>query len=266
MLDRKRQTSVGTSILAHSVIAFLIIPTLMVIPISFNDNQYLKFPPTELSLRWYRDFWSNPDWLSSTWVSIMTASAVTVLATVLGTLAALGLSRMRGVGQKLILGLVISPLIVPTVSLALAFYFFFAKLHLVGTWTSVVLAQTVLALPFTLLNVHGSLQSYPVTLERAAYTLGAGPVSTFFRVTLPIIRPGIIAGALFAFLVSFDEFIIALFLSGPGMTTLPVQMWNTMQLYVSPTIAAVSSMITVITVLTFVLMGLTRRLAKRSRS
>lgn len=263
MLDRKRTTSVGTSIIAHCVIAFLIVPTLMVIPISFNDNQYLKFPPDELSLRWYREFWSNTDWLYSAWTSLLTACAVTLLATILGTLTALGLNRVGGIRKKVLLGLIVSPLIVPTVSLALALYFFFAKLHLVGTWAAVVLGQTVLALPFAVLNVHGSLQSYPITLERAASTLGAGPVTTFFRITMPIIRPGIIAGALFAFLVSFDEFIVALFLAGPGMTTLPVQMWNTMQLYVSPTIAAVSSMITGITVLIFLIMGASRRLSRR---
>jgi putative spermidine/putrescine transport system permease protein len=262
MLDRKRSTSVGTSLFAHGVIAFLIVPTLMVIPISFNDNQYLKFPPTEISLRWYREFWSNPDWLRSAWVSIVTACTVTALSTVLGTLAALGLTRVGGAGKKLILGLIISPLIVPTVSLALALYFFFAKFHLVGTWAAVVLGQTVLALPFVVLNVHSSLQSYSMTLERSAATLGAGPVTTFFRITMPIIRPGIAAGALFAFLVSFDEFIVALFLAGPGMTTLPVQMWNTMQLFVSPTIAAVSTMITAVTVLIFVLMGITRRFSR----
>lgn len=259
MLDRRRNTSLQTSVFAHCVIAFLVVPTLMVIPISFNDNQYLKFPPTDLSLRWYQEFWSNPDWLRATWTSLLTACTVTVLATVLGTMAALGLVRMAGPGKSLLLGLIISPLIVPTVSLALALYFFFAKLHLVGTWAAVVLGQTVLALPFTVLNVHGSLQSFPATLERAASTLGAGPLITFFRVTLPIIRPGIVAGALFAFLVSFDEFIIALFLAGPGMTTLPVQMWNTMQLYISPTIAAVSSMITGITILAFVLMTASSR-------
>lgn len=263
MLDQKRTTSVGTSIVAHCVIAFLIVPTLMVIPISFNDNQYLKFPPDDLSLRWYREFWSNSDWLRSTWTSVLTAGTVTLLATTLGTLTALGLNRLGGFRKKLILGLIISPLIVPTVSLALALYFFFAKLHLVGTWAAVVLGQTVLALPFTVLNVHGSLQSFPITLERAASTLGAGPITTFLRITMPIIRPGIIAGALFAFLVSFDEFIIALFLAGPGMTTLPVQMWNTMQLYVSPTIAAVSSMITGITVLIFFMMVASRRLSRQ---
>ncbi|MDH2091394.1 ABC transporter permease [Rhizobium pusense] len=263
MLDKNRRTSIGTAVFAHGVITFLIVPTLMVVPISFNGNQYLKFPPEAISLRWYRDFWSNPDWLQSTWNSLLIACAVTVLATVLGTLAAIGLSRSRGVAKGLVMGLVVSPMIIPTVSMALALYFFFAKFHLVGTWTAVVLGQTVLALPFTVLNVYGSLQSYPITLERAASTLGAGPLTTFFRITMPIIRPGIAAGALFAFLASFDEFIIALFLAGPGMTTLPVHMWNTMQLYISPTIAAVSTMITGITILLFLFGILSTRLGAR---
>jgi len=136
---------------------------------------------------------------------------------------------------------------------------------MVGTWSAVVLGQVILAIPFTVLNVHASLQGYPATLERAASSLGAGPASIFFRITVPIIRPGILSGALFAFMVSFDEFIIALFLAGPGETTLPVRMWQTMQLYISPTIAAVSSMITGVTVAVFMASHALRRRATRRR-
>jgi putative spermidine/putrescine transport system permease protein len=254
-----------TAWFAHGVIAFMVVPTLLVVPISFNRDQYLSFPPRDFSLRWYEDFWSNDQWLRSAWISLVTALAVMAIATVLGTLAALALHRMTGVGKKVLLALIMSPLMVPTVVLALALYFFFARLQMVGTWSAVVLGQVILAVPFAVLNVHASLQGYPATLERAASSLGAGPVTTFFRITMPIIRPGILSGALFAFMVSFDEFIIALFLAGPGETTLPVRMWQTMQLYISPTIAAVSSMITVVTVAVFMASHALRRRATRRR-
>jgi putative spermidine/putrescine transport system permease protein len=254
-----------TAWFAHGVIAFMVVPTLLVVPISFNGDQYLSFPPRDFSLRWYEDFWSNDQWLHSAWISLVTALAVMAIATVLGTLAALALHRMTGVGKKVLLALMMSPLMVPTVVLALALYFFFARLQMVGTWSAVVLGQVILAVPFAVLNVHASLQGYPATLERAASSLGAGPVTTFFRITMPIIRPGILSGALFAFMVSFDEFIIALFLAGPGETTLPVRMWQTMQLYISPTIAAVSSMITGVTVAVFMASHALRRRATRRR-
>ncbi|WP_052955003.1 ABC transporter permease [Microvirga vignae] len=254
-----------TAWFAHAVIGFMVVPTLLVVPISFNGDQYLRFPPRDFSLRWYEDFWSNEQWLHSAWISLVTALAVMAIATTLGTLAALALHRMTGASKKILLGLMMSPLMVPTVVLALALYFFFARLQMVGTWTAVVLGQVILAIPFTVLNVHASLQGYPATLERAASSLGAGPATTFFRITVPIIRPGILSGALFAFMVSFDEFIIALFLAGPGETTLPVRMWQTMQLYISPTIAAVSSMITGITIAIFVASHALRRRANRRR-
>lgn len=254
-----------TAWFAHGVIAFMVVPTLLVVPISFNGDQYLSFPPRDFSLRWYEDFWSNDQWLHSAWISLVTALAVMAIATVLGTLAALALHRMTGVGKKVLLALMMSPLMVPTVVLALALYFFFARLQMVGTWSAVVLGQVILAVPFAVLNVHASLQGYPATLERAASSLGAGPVTTFFRITMPIIRPGILSGALFAFMVSFDEFIIALFLAGPGETTLPVRMWQTMQLYISPTIAAVSSMITGVTVAVFIASHALRRRSIRRR-
>ena len=250
---------------AHAVIAFMVIPTLMVIPISFNSDQYLRFPPRDFSLRWYEDFWHNEQWLQSAWTSLITALAVMAIATVLGTLAALALHRMTGTKKQILLGLLVSPLMVPTVVLALALYFLFAELQLVGTWAAVILGQVVLAIPFTVLNVHASLQGYSATLERAAGSLGAGPLQTFFLVTAPIIRPGILSGAVFAFMVSFDEFVVALFLAGPGQTTLPVRMWQTMQLYISPTIAAVSTMITVVTVCAFVCSDILRRRAEQRR-
>ena len=250
---------------ARAVIGFLIIPTLIIVPISFNGDQYLHFPPRNLSLHWYANFWTSPDWLGSARLSLLIAIAVTILAVPLGTSAAFALSRMRFRGKTVIFGLMLSPLMVPVVVLALALYFFFGRLHLVGSWPAIVLGQTVLAFPFVLVNVHASLQNYPVTLERAARTLGAGPLTVFFRITLPIIRPGVLAGALFAFMISFDEIVVALFLTGPGATTMPVKMWLSMQFSINPTIAAVSTMVTGLTVLLFIVMAKVRERSTRRR-
>lgn len=258
--------SAGVTWVAHAVIAFLIIPTLIIVPISFNGDQYLHFPPRNLSLHWYANFWSSSDWLQSARLSVLIAIAVTILAVPLGTSAALALSRMRFRGKEIIFGLMLSPLMVPVVVLALALYLFFGRLHIVGTWPAIVLGQTVLALPFVLVNVHASLQGYPVTLERAARTLGAKPLTIFFRITLPIIRPGVLAGALFAFMVSFDEIVIALFLTGPGATTMPVKMWLSMQFSINPTIAAVSTMVTGLSILLFIAMAEVRARATRRRT
>jgi putative spermidine/putrescine transport system permease protein len=263
---RTTGTSAWIRLVAWAVMAFLTIPTLIIVPLSFNGDQYLHFPPRDLSLRWYANFWSSRDWLQSAEMSAAIAIAVTVVAVPLGTAAALALSRLQFRGKAVIFGLMLSPLMVPVVVLALALYFYFSRLHIVGTWAAIVLGQVVVAFPFVLVNVHASLQGYPVTLERAARTLGAAPLTTFLRVTLPIIRPGVLAGALFAFMVSFDEIVIALFLASPGATTMPVKMWLSMQFSVNPTIAAVSTMITAVSIIAFVLMAAARRRSARRRT
>ncbi|GGF20949.1 ABC transporter permease [Aliidongia dinghuensis] len=263
---RLAQTSTWVAWCARTVMGFLVIPTLIIVPLSFNGDQYLHFPPRNLSLRWYQNFWASPDWLDAARMSFVIAIAVTILAVPLGTAAALALSRLRFRGKSLVFGLMLSPLMVPVVVLALALYFYFSTLHLVGSWAAIVLGQTILAFPFVLVNVHASLQGYPVTLERAARTLGAGPLTIFFRVTLPIIRPGVMAGALFAFMVSFDEIVIALFLASPGATTMPVKMWLSMQFSINPTIAAVSTMVTGLSVALFLAMAWARRRTTRRRT
>lgn len=259
-------TSAWIRLVAWAVMGFLTIPTLIIVPLSFNGDQYLHFPPHDLSLRWYANFWSSRDWLQSAGMSALIAVSVTILAVPLGTAAALALSRMRFRGKALIFGLMLSPLMVPVVVLALALYFYFSQLHIVGTWAAIVLGHVVLAFPFVLVNVHASLQGYPVTLERAARSLGAGPLTVFFRVTLPIIRPGMMAGALFAFMVSFDEIVISLFLAAPGATTMPVKMWLSMQFSVNPTIAAVSTMVTSLSIVLFLTMAWARRRSTRRRT
>jgi putative spermidine/putrescine transport system permease protein len=233
----------GVLVFTGLSVAFLLAPLLVVVPMSFNDSSFFSFPPTRLSLRWYREFFSSRDWVSATMTSAQVGLLVAAASTVLGTLAALGLTRGRFPGRALVRSFVLSPLITPVVVVAVALYYMFAHLRLNGTLTGLVIGHTLLAVPYVVIVIAASLEMFDVTLERAAMGLGAGPVITFWRVTLPLIRSGVIIGALFAFLTSFDEVVIAIFVSGPTTMTLPRKMWDGIRYEINPTIAAASSLL-----------------------
>lgn len=226
---------------------FLLLPTLVVVPVSFTDRQSLTFPPKGWSMKWYHNFFTNPQWYDSAVFSLKIALIVTVLATVLGTAASIALSngggRWRGVGR----GVLIAPMIVPGVITAIGMFYVFLKLGLTQTMSGFVLAHTVLALPFVVITVGASLQTFDRQLLLASASLGASPFRTFWSVTLPLIAPGVLSGALFAFLTSFDEAIVSLFLAGPFTRTLPIQIYQSVTAEVDPTIAAASSMLLAIT-------------------
>ena len=224
------------------VLLFLALPILIVAVLSFSSASYLTFPPPSLSLRWYAAYLGSRDWLKSTWLSLVIAVFTGVLATCLGTLAALGLARMRGAARALAGGLIVSPLIVPGIVASIGIYYAFSRFRLVGTPVGLVLAHTCLAVPFVVTCVSASLAGFDRRLEQAALSLGATPWGTFRQVTLPLISPGVVAGALFAFITSFDELIVALFLSGSGAVTLPRRMWDDLRFAIDPTIAAVSTL------------------------
>jgi putative spermidine/putrescine transport system permease protein len=244
---------------AGLVLFFLLIPILIIIPMSFGSALSLEFPPRSLSLQWYQKYFTSPAWLGATWTSFQVAIGTTVLATPLGTLAAFGLVRGHFRGKDLVYSLVISPIIVPGVVIAVAVYIAFARLGLVGTPLAMILAHTVLAIPLVVVNVSATLKGFDETLERAAMSLGAGPLTTFLRVTFPIIRPGVIAGALFAFMTSFDEVIVAIFLAGRTATTLPKRMWDSVLLETDPTISAISTLLIGLTLLVLVASAVLRR-------
>jgi len=227
------------------VLVFLALPILIVAALSFSSASYLTFPPPAFGLRWYRAYLGSSDWLESTWLSLAVAGCVVVLASVLGTLAALGLTRLRPAMRTAVGALVLSPLIVPGIVVAIGIYYVFARYRLVGTPAGLVLAHTCLAVPFVVTSVTASL----ARLEQAALSLGATPWGTFRQVTLALIRPGILVGALFAFIASFDELIVALFLSGSRAITLPRRMWDDLRFAIDPTIAAVSTLTMVLTAL-----------------
>lgn len=228
---------------AGLVIAYLVLPILIVIPMSFSSTKFLHFPPPGLSLQWYRHYFSSPTWTSATLLSFRVAVVVTILATVLGTLAALALVRVRFRGQGIVQGLILAPMIVPTVVTAVAVYFLFVRLRLVGTMWSLVFAHAVLAIPFVVLTVSATLRGFDENLERVAMSLGSNQFWALARITIPLIAPAIISGALFAFIISFDEVVIAIFLAGTTSATLPKRMWDDVQMQLDPTIAAVSTLL-----------------------
>ncbi|WFU14595.1 ABC transporter permease subunit [Bradyrhizobium sp. CB3481] len=236
-------------VLGWTVIVFLIAPITILFPLSLSASQFLQFPPAGLSLQWFLNYFSRADWSAATWVSIQVATLTMVIATPLGICAAIGLVRARFIGSRALMGFLISPSIVPTLVIAVAIYFQFARLHLIGSIVGLLLAHLVLAIPMVIIVVSGALRSVDTRLEQAARSLGATPVTAFVRITLPAIKPGILTAALFAFLASFDELVLALFLSGTTATTLPKRMWDGVRFEIDPTIAAVSTLMILVSIL-----------------
>jgi putative spermidine/putrescine transport system permease protein len=229
------------------LLAFLAFPIIVVCVVSFSSATYLSFPPPAFGLKWYAAYFGSEDWLRPTWLSLWVAAAVVVLSTGLGTLAALGIRRLPRPLRILVTGLILSPLIVPIIVVAIGLYYAYARFGMVGTPLAMVLAHTCLAVPFVVTSVSASLAGIDPRLEQAALSLGATPRAAFWQVTLPLIQPGVLVGALFAFITSFDELVVALFLSGSGAVTLPRRMWDDLRFQIDPTIAAVSTLVIVLT-------------------
>ena len=242
-----RPARIGLTMFALLLIVFLIAPTLILIPLSFSSGVTLQFPPPGFSLRWYEELFSSPSWTRATIISMQVAIATSILATVLGTITSFGLVRGRFPGKSLVNALVMSPLIVPIVIIAIGMFAIFSGWRLTGTVAGLVLAHTVLAMPFVVINVSASLAGMDRDLESASMSLGAGPLTTFRYVTLPSIMPGVLAGALFAFIVSWDEVVIAIFLTSPLVNTLPALLFSQVQNDLEPTIAAVATVLTLVT-------------------
>jgi putative spermidine/putrescine transport system permease protein len=243
------------------VALFLIAPSLTVIFMSFNSADLLIFPPTGFSTRWYINFFTQPEWRSATFNSFVVAVSTTMVATVLGTMAAVGLVRGDYPGKKLIIAVLLTPMMAPIIVSAVAMYGWYAQFRLVGTLLGLIIGHSILALPFVLINVSAIMQRIDWRLSKAAASLGASPLWAFLLVTMPLIRPGIAAGALFAFITSFDDVVMALFLSGAHAETLPVRMWAGIRFELNPTLAAISTILVVISAVVFSIFELLRRRA-----
>jgi len=240
------------------VAVWLVAPSLIVIPLSFTDRPSFNFPPSGWSTTWYANFFSDPSWISALEASIRVGLLVTLVATVCGTAAAVALSRTRFVGDQGVRALLLSPMIVPVIVVSIGTYAIYLRLNLLGTTTGFVLAHSVLALPFVIIPVSASLQGFDRRLEDAAAICGANRWTTFRTVVLPLVAPGVMSGALFAFATSFDEVVVSLFIQSPYLQTLPVRMYSSVTRDTDPTIAAAATLIlaltTVLTILASIYM------------
>jgi putative spermidine/putrescine transport system permease protein len=234
------------------VLTFLIAPVLAIIPLSFNAGSYCSYPMAGSSLRWYQKALLSPDWQRAFLNSLGIGAMATLIATVLGTLAALGLSRSSFPWRSVVMPLLISPMIIPVVVVAVGFYMVFAPLGLTDSYAGVVLAHAALGTPFVVITVTASLLSFDRNLVRAAAGLGAPPWTAFRRVTLPLISPAVATGAIFAFATSFDEVVVILFIGGPSQRTVPRQMWSGIREAIDPSILAVATLLTVFAVALFI--------------
>lgn len=246
------------------VLLFLLAPTVIVVPMGFTDSTFLSFPPPGFSTRWFETYFDSPLWLGATLRSFIVAFGTACLATVLGGFAALALARSTGRWQAALFGLFIAPMIVPRIVIALGLFYLFAQLGLVATEAGMILGHAVLALPFVFITVAAVLKGYDWRLDQAAATLGAPRRRVLWEITVPLLRGGLVAAFLFAFITSFDDLTVALFVSGGVTTTLPKQMWDDMILQLNPTLAAVSTVVFVlVTALLVVAEAMRRRGAAR---
>ncbi|MFQ6554293.1 ABC transporter permease [Aestuariibius insulae] len=276
----------GFRVLCGLIFFFLIAPILVIIPLSFNAQDFFTFTPKMLaldpegySLKHYEDFFTSNDWQQAMWNSLKIAPAATLISVSLGTLAAIGLSQSHVPFRGTIMAILISPMIVPLIISATGMYFFYSNPYipvpflgrvelpftLTGTYTGVVLAHAALGIPFVIITVTATLIGFDRSLTRAAANLGAGPVRTFFKVQMPLILPGVVSGGLFAFITSFDEVVVVLFVGSASQTTLPWQMFTGLREQISPTILAVATLLVIISILLLTMLEVLRRRSERLR-
>jgi len=259
-------------IICGLIFFFLITPIVVVMPLSFNAQDFftftpemLRFDPAGYSLKHYRDFFTNDDWQNALWNSVTIAPVATLLSVSFGTLAAIGLSSEHVPARRAIMAVLISPMIVPLIISAAGMYFFYSRLGLQGTYWGVVLAHAALGIPFVIITVTATLVGFDRSLTRAAANMGANPVTTFFRVQMPLILPGVISGGLFAFITSFDEVVVVLFVGSAGQKTLPWQMFTGLREQISPTILAVATILVAFSIALLATVEILRRRSERLR-
>lgn len=239
--------------------AFLLLPILFIAALSFGSSQWLIFPPPSWTTKWYGALFSDPRWLESAWTSFRIALVVTVLSVAIGLVASFGLVRSTFVGRGALRALFMTPMILPVVVLAVALYAFFLRLGLAGTATGFVIAHLVVALPFSILALTGALEGFDKSIEDAAVLCGASPLKAKLLVTLPCIGHGIFSAAIFSFLTSWDEVVLAIFMASPTLQTLPVKIWATLRQDLTPVIAAASTLLILVTIILMLLAAALRK-------
>lgn len=262
----------GFRLMCGLIFFFLIFPLVVVIPLSFNavpfftfTKEMLALDPAGYSQKWYEDFFTNLNWQGAVRNSVIIAFFATLLSTTLGTLAALGLSRPTMPAKTLVMSILISPMIVPLIISAAGMFFFYSRIGLQGTHIGVILAHAALGTPFVVITVTATLVGFDNSLIRASASLGASPTTTFFKVIVPLILPGVISGALFAFITSFDEVVVVLFVGSFKQRTIPWQMFSGIREHISPTILAVATILVLVSIALLVTVELLRRRGERMR-
>lgn len=241
------------------VCVFLLIPVVFIVALSFGSSKWLAFPPPAWTLRWYEALAADPRWLAAAFTSLKIGILVTISSVLLGMGASLAVVRGRFPGRQFLRGLFIMPMVLPVVVFAVATYLLFLRVGLGGTLTGFVIAHTVLAFPFAFITISNSLEGFDKSIEDAAVLCGAPPYVAFLRITLPSIRLGLLSAALFSFLISWDEVVVAIFMASPELQTLPVLIWAALRQELSPTIAAASSLLVLITLLLMIAIAALRR-------
>jgi ABC-type spermidine/putrescine transport system permease subunit II len=247
--------------IAGVVLGFLLLPLAIIVPTSFSASAYMEFPPRGFSLHWYQNYFASRAWVDPTLLSIRVALVTTILSTLVGTLAAFGLVRGRFRGRRALEFFLLSPMIVPVIVFAIGCYFVFARLKLIDTAAALCLSHSIVATPLVVIIVASALRTFDRSVEYAARSLGASYVSALWYVTIPLMRPAILSAAAFAFLTSFDEVVLAVFLGGPAATTLPKRMWDNVRHEIDPTITAVASVLIAASIAVLTLAELLRRAA-----
>ena len=257
-------------VICAAIFVFLVAPVFVIIPLSFNELPYFTFTPEMLSLdpagystKWYREFFTEDSWQIAVQNSFVIAIFAALISTFLGTLAALGLSQSQMPFKTALMTLLISPMIVPLIISATGMYFFYTRIGIASTHLGVILAHAALGTPFVVITVTATLVSFDRSLTRAAASLGAGPLRTFFKVTVPLILPGVISGALFAFITSFDEVVVVLFVGSVEQRTIPWKMYSGIREEIRPTILAVATLLVGVSILLLTALELLRRRSER---
>ena len=252
-------------IVTTAILLFLIVPVIAIVPMSFSSGEYFIYPLPGLSLRWYVEIAQDPRWTRAFTNSLLVGFVSAAVATVLGTLAALGLARTKAAFARVAFAVLLAPMLVAIVIVSVSLFFYYSYFGLVGSRLGLVLSHATLGLPFVVITVLATLRTYNFNLDRAAESLGASKVYTFFTITLPVIAPGVISGALFAFAVSLDEVVVTLFLASPEHTTLPREIYGGLRESISPAVIAAATITIALSCLLMVALGVLNRYADRMR-